>query len=130
MSTDNLWPEDIGEVNIKAPVTLLREQAALLGARTRNIVEASVDTFGDFLEELQEPFNYELFIVAKPLNNYRYGLFYISHGFDLYPVTIHTSDETFRELGFQGDNHGIAVSDEDHFKDMLAKILSSKKHDK
>lgn len=127
MTAEDFWPEDIGNVNITAPVMILRDQAALLGRRTRNIVEATVGNYGDEFETPQEPFNYSFYIVARPVNNYHYGLFHISHGFDLYPVTFHIGEELFRELGFQGENNGITVNNEEYFKEILAKILRSKK---
>lgn len=130
MAVESLWPENIGEVQIKSPVNILREQAALLGEHTRNIVEARVgdnQNFQNSSQELLEPFNYEFFIVAKLVNNYHYGLFYISHGFDLYPVTFHVSDDIYEELGFRGKNDGIAVDGEEYFKEILGKILRSRK---
>ncbi len=39
---NDLWPNDFKIDDIKAPVTLLREQASLLGQKTQNIVEAQV----------------------------------------------------------------------------------------
>lgn len=38
----DLWPADIGEPNIRTPVSILREQASLLGEKTNNIVEGQV----------------------------------------------------------------------------------------
>ena len=52
-STD-LWGE-IEATQIRTPLVILREQAALLGAKTQNLVEASVNTFvseGSFYHSL------------------------------------------------------------------------------
>jgi hypothetical protein len=38
----DLWPSDLGPSGQKAPVTILREQGALLGRRTNNLVTARV----------------------------------------------------------------------------------------
>ena len=38
----DLWPTDFGTVTTRSPLTILKEQAALLGSKTKNIVKASV----------------------------------------------------------------------------------------
>jgi len=40
----DLWPKDIGNTNLRAPVSILREQASLLGEKTQNLVKADVYT--------------------------------------------------------------------------------------
>jgi len=39
---ENLWPKDLKAAGTKAPVTILREQASLLGETTQNIIQAKV----------------------------------------------------------------------------------------
>jgi hypothetical protein len=93
----DLWG-DIQTEKIRTPVSILREQAALLGPKTQNIVEAKVDTRserGDF---------YHYFTLVVPaLDNYKYNLFAISHDIRLYPVLVQsegtqlTNEQTFTE---------------------------------
>ena len=40
----DLWPTDIGKQRIKTPAAILRQQASHLGKRTKNLVEAKVET--------------------------------------------------------------------------------------
>ncbi len=40
----SLWPNDIGVTDQNAPVTILRDQASLLGRQLRNVVKAEVKT--------------------------------------------------------------------------------------
>ena len=44
---ENLWPDDITVMGKKAPVTILREQASMLGEKTKNIVIGQVQEFQD-----------------------------------------------------------------------------------
>src|SRR3989442_9298254 len=67
---DDLWPADIATAEqVVAPVTILKQQASLLGQRTKNLVEAVVET---------EPVDYgrimrhNFIIVVPPLSFYRY----------------------------------------------------------
>ncbi len=91
---ENLWPENLTVTKTKAPVTVLREQASLLGEATQNIVEANVFPIRDSNTE----FRYAFHIVAPPLGNYQYKLFTICHGIDMYPVTICPDEDIIKEV--------------------------------
>lgn len=83
----DLWPEDVADsTNEIAPVTILRQQAALLGKKTKNLVEAEVETkTADFQRFLQHTF----YLIAPALDFYRYPLFQVMHrATDWYPLTI------------------------------------------
>jgi hypothetical protein len=84
----DLWPSDIAaQGKAIAPVTILRRQAALLGQKTGNLVEAEVRATGP--EALGgDEFNFSFSFVAPTLNDYRYRLFTISHSHEIYPVKI------------------------------------------
>ena|SRR5689334_13433918 len=85
--SQDLWPEDIGSpIDLTAPVNILKEQAALLGDKTHNIVEAEVKTeFVDHDSALRHYF----YLVAPALNHYRYRLFRIKHQpTNFYPIEI------------------------------------------
>ena len=60
----DLWPEDIGPIpDLKSPVTILREQASLLGKKTNNLVEAELVQLEAVISEDRE-FSYAFLIVA------------------------------------------------------------------
>ncbi len=85
MATVNLWPAEITADNgLKGPVVVLKEQAALLGEKTKNLVEAEVesgsnDNSGNFVDR---------FVIYSSLINYRYDLFYIEYPFGFYPAVV------------------------------------------
>ena len=83
MATD-FWPAGLGE-GMVTPVSILREQAALLGPKTNQLVKAEVVSqaggeSGGLLH---------LFLIVVPtLDNYKYELFKAYHTVMLYPVSI------------------------------------------
>ena len=99
---------DIAPAAVRTPVAILREQAALLGAKTKNLIEATVYT-----ESVRGSFRHLLNLVVPGLDNYTYNLFAIDHGIDLYPVTVLNRDLIF--------------ATEDAFIDWLREELSSDK---
>lgn len=133
---DDLWPKDVGQVEVKAPVTLLREQASLLDEKTKHIVTATVERGGTELMELLEleqgnVFNYNFYIVAPALE-YRYKLFSIMHGIDMYPVEVifEGEAELKKEVGrkFKGAAPGhVKASSEEEFLLVLRAIFNSGK---
>lgn len=104
-STD-LWGE-IEATQIRTPLAILREQAALLGAKTQNLVEASVKTRVD-----GESFEHSLDLVVPALGSYRYNLFTIYHGASIYPVQVGSKD--------------IRLETEQQFMGWLGATLSSR----
>jgi hypothetical protein len=100
----DLWG-DIGTTAIRSPVSILREQAALLGSKTSNLVEARVDTstFGDTL--------IHTFNIVVPALDYTYRLFTVHHGVDMYPIKVPNPDNT--------------LNSEDEFQQWLHDKLSS-----
>jgi len=121
ISPRDLWPEDIAVNEAVAPVAILKDQASLLGERTKNLVEGRV-TQRD--RSYSDPdFTYDFYVVAPALNNYRYRLFSISHGVEFYPLRIQESG-TFDA---DGRDFELKVNDEDELLETLAKIFSSQK---
>lgn len=112
ISPRNLWPEDVAMTDALAPVTILKEQASLLGQRTRNLVEARVSQ----RQSSKFDFCYYFELVAPALDNYIYRLFQILHNVEFYPVWI-----DFFEVS------PIEVQNEDEFILELEKIFSSEK---
>jgi len=80
MATQPDFWGDIGRTGIKPPVAILREQAALLGSKTRNLVEARVETTAALTD-----FSHAFSLVVPTLS-YQYQLFTIRHGVEMYPL--------------------------------------------
>jgi hypothetical protein len=108
---ESYWPTDFGvEVEI-TPLTILKEQAALLGERTKNIVEGRVQTKVD--EKME--FRHSLYLVVPTLANYRYFLLSVHHKPAIYPIQI-----------FDGtSDREVTARDFEEFKEKLKEILSS-----
>jgi hypothetical protein len=106
VATD-LWPAGLGE-GMVTPVSILREQAALLGPKTNQLVKAEVVT------RIEGPTIIHLFqIVVPTMDNYKYELLKVWHDVILYPVT----------LAWEG--MGYSLADESQFRDKLASALGS-----
>jgi hypothetical protein len=66
----DLWPNDLGLVDIKSPLSILKEQASMLGQKTQMIVKAEVDRGN------KEIYLRSDLITAEDLKKFIYG-FYI-----------------------------------------------------
>ncbi len=124
---EDLWPDDDDiklVTKIKAPVAILKEQAALLGEKTDNIVTAMVVSYSPAGLELRR-FHYIFYIEAPILAGYRYELFTMSHDIELYPVYF-SVDESIKIAVFDREVKIIANS-EAEFIGILKKIFNSDK---
>jgi hypothetical protein len=102
----DLWGE-IAPSAVRAPVSILREQASLLGAKTNNLIEGKVET------QIEGNRFYHFFnLVVPSLDNYSYELFRIWTNVSLYPV--HVPPPPYTE-----------IEDEGAFVDWLGQTLSS-----
>lgn len=91
-NAEDLWPEDIASPpDAKAPLAILREQAAALARKTSNLVEAEVNTTSDLDGGLLLHFT----LVAPALSDYRYDLFTAVQGAGLYPIKLIFEDQTY-----------------------------------
>ncbi len=144
----NLWPNDIAvvaAVDTKPPVAILREQAALLGQSTQNLVEAQVAegqqsvTLADGMVqvarrirgEYTQPsrrtiFVYDFFITAPSLY-YKYRAFTIQHNIDLYPVQIDADEDIHTEITPEGAERIIEAASETEFMEILGRIFATEK---
>ena len=80
MATQPDFWGDIGADPVRSPVAVLREQAALLGSKTKNLVEARVET-----STFRDTFRHA-FLLVVPTLDYQYQLFSVSHGLEMYPL--------------------------------------------
>lgn len=100
---ENLWPIDIRATSKQlSPVAILKRQASLLGERTKNLVEAEVETKAtDHQKKLQHWF----YLVAPALDFYKYPLFRVEHSpTQFYPLMIRFIGSA--ETSTKGDRSG------------------------
>lgn len=123
----NLWPEEIVYQRVKAPVAILREQAAMLGKLTKNLVQGEVAK--PYSLKPDKSFAYNFFITAPSLGEYRYQLLVIEHDVDLYPVSIHIEEAIFSEIhnAFESNTNKIIAKSEKQFLEALQAIFTAKK---
>jgi hypothetical protein len=122
----DLWPNDISQTNITSfPGQVLKEQARLLGEKTKNLVTAEV--FQDEVEK-DDHFKFSFSIFSPVTGGYRFWVFSISHGIHFYPVTFHMDSDVANEV-HDGDGYTdlITIDEEAEFLNFLKAILSSKK---
>jgi hypothetical protein len=106
----DFWP-NLDSTKPRTPLLILKQQAALLGKHTKNLVVADVETTtynGRFFHR---------FIIEASSLNYRYQLFGISHDVMLYPLKLES-----------GPNVKMAAqtfNSEDEFVSWLKGILNS-----
>ncbi len=134
---ENLWPIEIEFEGLKAPVTILREQATLLGDKTKNIVLAEVQESSQIaISEIQFDFIFYFNIVAPALGNYRYRLFKIGYQIDLYPLSIYIDSDIIKDLAknniLTGDpkikiGGPVIVKTEKEFVELLRAIFNTEK---
>lgn len=81
-TTTDFWGAlDTKQLVERTPLSILREQAALLGKKTGNLVEARVET-----RPWGSDFKLTLKLEVPGLDNYTYELLAVSHPVTLYPV--------------------------------------------
>lgn len=91
---EDLWPRDFGTSNVTPPITILKQQATVLGQRMQNILQGEVSS-----EQVDDDtIYYNFYIVSSALGNYRYKLFWVSQHIDaLYPVWMSGSEQPIED---------------------------------
>ena len=131
----DLWPDQIDVASIVPPIVILREQATVLGERTKGLVRAEVesteqprDGIEEYLEdvipaEARVVHEHTLYLVAPALDNYRYSLLSVSHDFQPYPcrVSFHPNPDAM-PTGDSSDT--LAIRREDLFLPWLQSALN------
>jgi hypothetical protein len=120
------WPSDLSLLQERTPVSILKEQAEILGKNTGYKLKGQVSTHTSEDGEILNVF----YVVVPALDGYRYELFEISHGALGYPVKIVSSpkaeiepDEDARDLY---NRMKKTLATEDDFVAWLKTILGSK----
>ncbi|MBF0450165.1 MAG: hypothetical protein HQK75_05645 [Candidatus Magnetomorum sp.] len=124
----DLWPTDIINPRLRAPITILKEQAILLQQKTNGVIHAQVKRLKPESQLNKENgiFFYEFQVIAPSLQDYQYRLFTISHEIELYPITLETDKIIARELG-NDNNDPIILKSEPDYIERLRKIFCTKK---
>ncbi len=88
----SFWPDDLVSEVPAIPIAVVNEQAAHLGRLTNNIVQAAVNSYTD----KDGDFWIEFGLTSPAVGKYKYQLFAVWHGIELYPVTV--TGENHRKL--------------------------------
>jgi hypothetical protein len=107
---EDYWPEHLAEVPVITPATVLKEQAALLGQKTKNLIVGRVESRPD-----EDKLRHVLYLMVPTLSNYRYFLLSITNDLSIYPIKI--NDAT--------NSTTISAEDLEDFRAKLKEILSS-----
>ncbi len=108
---ENLWGDiPLARTMERTPVTILKEQATVLGESTENVLQGRIthSPVGS------EKFKVNLSIVAPTLGNYSYDVVNVSYPIGFYPLFVSAS-------GFPT----AKCKDETEFKNVLSDILKS-----
>lgn len=117
----DLWPEDFGVPDFVPPIAILREQAAALGAKTKNIVEAEVDTT---LEEGK--FHHRLYIKTAVVGDYKYLLLMVEQEVAPYPLRVFWSNEKTLQCNSEAEFIKVLrdIFAEEHTRRAIQSLLS------
>jgi hypothetical protein len=127
----DLWPKFDETSRVRSPVIIMKEQAALLGKKTNNIVKGFVLSSSP----ARTGFTHDFYLLADELDGYRYKLFSIFHDIDLYPVQFEVGMDLANELRHRyiieesrmGEEIKYSVENEKDFISFLGSIFSSKR---
>ena len=106
----DLWSNEILNAEMVTPAAILRQQASLLGPKTQNLVEAEVQTVIPAGGGILLYFN----LVVPALSGYKYRLFALQHGPELYPAFV-----------VEGPSAKSSIPDEDKLLSYLGAVLGS-----
>jgi hypothetical protein len=130
----DLWPDELTVVDQRTPLAILREQASLLGEKTKNIVIGVLEDQGILgpLKLKNHPFKHGFVLGCPALNGYRFRLFSIGYDFSMYPVYFDLdsdiAEEIMRETHVElGEDGTLQASNEEEFIKTLKRIFSSRK---
>src|SRR5580698_3909681 len=118
---EDLWP-DLNLAAIVTPLSILREQAALLGKRTKGVLIGEVETWG-----VEERISHSFNVAVPSLGDYKYRLFLIQHLPIGYPVYV-TAWWQSLEDHFSQREKGMdekTLADENAFRNWLRLTLHS-----
>jgi hypothetical protein len=120
VKADSLWPPAFeATLDELPPLTILKQQAGLLGDLTRNLIEGEVETA---TEDYQRFLRHTFFLVAPALNFYRYPLLEVEHrATQVYPAKVKV---TWLDKGPGATYLESEPKNEEEFKNELKKIFA------
>ncbi len=127
--TDDLWPKQIKPAEFRAPASIIKEQAAILGERTKYLVEAKV-TLTNKEEDTME---YTFSLSSPALGGYRFRLFRVRYDVFMYPLYIYLDKEIYDEVvkrnpkEQQSSFYKIKIKDEAELLDILRSVFGARK---
>ena len=136
---DDLWPDDLinRAEQKRTPLSILKEQAALLGQKTANRIEGRVIDPGKWSRQDRDqyPFQYRFLVTAPVLENYSFGVFSVYYGIDFYPLLLEIGRDIYEEIRealevvptVVGSQSEFSVGSEDQFLELLKMIFGSNK---
>jgi hypothetical protein len=112
--SEDLWPSDIGETDLKPPMAILREQATFLSERTGGLVQVEVKSRVINNEMIHNTFE----LVIPNLDGYRYELMEVRHQVSFYPLDV------LPRSGHNLPNY-MEVDNEKRFLSVLGSLFSA-----
>ncbi len=128
MSTPNLWPEKLDDIEESFAISSIKEQAELLPRQTGNLVKAELVPL---TWRKAETFEYDFDLIVPALD-YRFTLFMVLQSVEGFPVFLIPYSKIRDELklppidvGGQPPRHAIQADDEAGLIEALRRILGS-----
>lgn len=116
----NLWGDIEGVITIPAPISILKEQAALLGELTKGELKGDVThTSGAYHDNQKQSFIYRFKIVAPQFDNYIYEIFRVHVPINDYPIKI--------DMLLEDEDKSYTCENETVFIETIKDILQSDK---
>lgn len=130
MATTNIWSDFPESVNVRTPVQILREQAALLRERTNGTLDARVEVSKVNDQNDDGRVFWDFVVVAPALLNYRYKILTIGQPTTFYPVTFDARSDGPHASSFSVNASPAAIKfaeDEDRFMALLVDAVKSER---
>ncbi len=112
MAVQDLWGELPVTETVRTPVTILREQAALLEKKTENILQGNIH-----IAASRDEFSVSFDIIAPSLDDYSYRVLTIDYPPIMYPLRVREKVTREAPVIWQ-------CGDEERFTEVLGRILS------
>ena len=121
----DLWGDLPGDDLVVPPVTILREQASLLGNKTNHVLEGDVR-----VGRQEEALSMHLDIVAPALDGYRFTVLTATHPVQAFPVTVYSEVTKKWEICNDGPAFEAKVAQiltSDTIRKVVASLLAQSK---
>ncbi len=133
---DDFWPEDLLELpgdKTPSPQSIAREQASLLGTKTRNMITAKVSKVRPYSVKLDSAqFQYDFWLEAPALA-YTFRVFSFAHDLEYYPAYLFLDPDLLAEvcdkmeIPLKDGGSTLKLTSQESFGVALKTILGSEK---